>query len=154
MPEEGMKLLKPAFCATFRGMEKQACDLLVTASRMLTGTEQPGIGGNAGVAVRDGKILEAGPAEKLEAAWMPSVRCDLGNALLMPGLVNAHTHVPMTFLRGFADDLPLMEWLTKHIFPVEAHLFRPRPMTAGMVRKPCTASRPSALEDAAGCSWR
>ncbi|MBD9269742.1 MAG: S-adenosylhomocysteine deaminase, partial [Akkermansia sp.] len=103
-------------------MEKQACDLLVTASRMLTGTEQPGIGGNAGVAVRDGKILEAGPAEKLEAAWMPSVRCDLGNALLMPGLVNAHTHVPMTFLRGFADDLPLMEWLTKHIFPVEAHL--------------------------------
>ena len=41
-------------------------------------------------------------------------RQDLGNVLLMPGLVNAHTHVPMTFLRGFADDLPLMEWLTGH----------------------------------------
>ncbi len=40
----------------------------------------------------------------------------------MPGLINAHTHVPMTFLRGFADDLPLMEWLTGHIFPVEARL--------------------------------
>lgn len=103
--EEGMKLLKPAFCATFRGMEKQACDLLVTASRMLTGTEQPGIGGNAGVAVRDGKILEAGPAEKLRQAWMPSVRCDLGNALLMPGLVNAHTHVPMTFLPRFCGQI-------------------------------------------------
>ncbi|MFR2287389.1 MAG: imidazolonepropionase-like domain-containing protein, partial [Akkermansia sp.] len=91
-------------------MEKQTCDLLVTASRLITGTEQPGVDGKAGVAVRDGKILETGPAEKLEAAWMPAVRRDLGNALLMPGLVNAHTHVPMTFLRGFADDLPLMEW--------------------------------------------
>ena len=122
MPDGGMKLLKPAFYATFCGMEKQTCDLLVPASRLITGTEQPGVDGKAGVAVRDGKILETGPAEKLEAAWMPAVRRDLGNALLMPGLVNAHTHVPMTFLRGFADDLPLMEWLTKHIFPVEAHL--------------------------------
>lgn len=103
-------------------MEQQACDLLVTASRMLTGAEQAAAEGNAAVAVRDGKILETGSAAELEARWTPAARRDLGNALLMPGLVNAHTHIPMTFLRGFADDLPLMEWLTGHIFPVEARL--------------------------------
>ena len=103
-------------------MEQQACDLLVTAFRMLGGAEQSSAAGDAAVAVRDGKILETGSAAELEARWTPSVRRDLGNALLMPGLINAHTHVPMTFLRGFADDLPLMEWLTGHIFPVEARL--------------------------------
>lgn len=122
LPGLGMKLPEPALCGTFRGMDKQACDLLVTASRMLSGEDQGGVDGSAGVAVRDGKILEAGSAAELEMKWQPSARRDLGNALLMPGLVNAHTHVPMTFLRGFADDLPLMEWLTGHIFPVEARL--------------------------------
>lgn len=122
MPVRGMNLLGDALCGTFPCMEKQTCDLLVTASRLLTGTDQGSMAGNAGVAVRDGKILETGRAEELETKWKAADRKDLGNALLMPGLVNAHTHVPMTFLRGFADDLPLMEWLTKHIFPVEAHL--------------------------------
>ena len=41
---------------------------------------------------------------------------------LVPGLVNAHTHAAMTLFRGYADDLPLMEWLTKHIWPVEKRL--------------------------------
>lgn len=122
MPVRGMNLPGDALCGTFPCMEKQTCDLLVTASRLLTGTDQGSMAGNAGVAVRDGKILETGRAEELETKWKAADRKDLGNALLMPGLVNAHTHVPMTFLRGFADDLPLMEWLTKHIFPVEAHL--------------------------------
>lgn len=122
MPVRGMNLPGDALCGTFPCMEKQTCDLLVTASRLLTGTDQGSMAGNAGVAVRDGKILETGRAEELETKWKAADRKDLGNALLMPGLVNAHAHVPMTFLRGFADDLPLMEWLTKHIFPVEAHL--------------------------------
>lgn len=117
-----MKLPERARWGTFCAMEQQACDLLVTASRMLAGAEQAGAAGNAVVAVRDGKILETGSAAELEARWKPAARRDLGNVLLMPGLVNAHTHVPMTFLRGFADDLPLMEWLTGHIFPVEGRL--------------------------------
>ncbi len=117
-----MKLPERSRWGTFCAMEQQACDLLVTAFRMLGGAEQSSAAGDAAVAVRDGKILETGSAAELEARWTPSVRRDLGNALLMPGLINAHTHVPMTFLRGFADDLPLMEWLTGHIFPVEARL--------------------------------
>ncbi len=42
--------------------------------------------------------------------------------VLMPGLINCHTHLPMTILRGYADDLKLQEWLNDYIFPREAHL--------------------------------
>lgn len=108
--------------ATLKPMEQQACDLLVTASRMLGAAEHAVLPGDVAVAIQDGKILASGSAAELETQWLPAARRDLGNVLLMPGLINAHTHVPMTFLRGFADDLPLMEWLTKHIFPVEARL--------------------------------
>jgi 5-methylthioadenosine/S-adenosylhomocysteine deaminase len=47
---------------------------------------------------------------------------DGAGMVLVPGLVNAHTHAAMTLFRGFADDLPLMEWLTKHIWPVEKRM--------------------------------
>ena len=50
---------------------------------------------------------------------------DLSEHALIPGLVNAHTHNPMTLLRGLADDLPLMTWLQQHIWPVEAKVIGP-----------------------------
>lgn len=90
-------------------MEQQACDLLVTASRMLGGAEQSGRSRRCGCRRPGRENSGNGDAAELEARWTPTVRRDLGNVLLMPGLINAHTHVPMTFLRGFADDLPLME---------------------------------------------
>ncbi len=103
-------------------MEKTLCDLLVTADRIWTGTDAPVIEGPAGVVVKDGKIMDVGSVKALTKVWKPAVRRNLGKAMLMPGLVNAHTHVPMTFLRGFADDLPLLEWLQKRIFPIEEKL--------------------------------
>lgn len=50
---------------------------------------------------------------------------DAEGMFVMPGFINTHTHVPMTMLRGYADDLPLQVWLTKHIFPAEARLVNP-----------------------------
>lgn len=50
---------------------------------------------------------------------------DLPHCILMPGLVNAHTHAAMSLFRGMADDLPLMEWLGEHIWPAEAHWVDP-----------------------------
>jgi len=55
---------------------------------------------------------------------------DASNGLVMPGLVNAHTHVAMTLLRGYADDKPLGAWLEEDIWPVEAHL-QPEDVRAG-----------------------
>lgn len=51
---------------------------------------------------------------------------DAEGMFVMPGFINTHTHVPMTMLRGYADDLPLHMWLTKHIFPAEARLVNPK----------------------------
>jgi 5-methylthioadenosine/S-adenosylhomocysteine deaminase len=72
------------------------------------------------LAVNEGRILEILPAQQARAAYRATVEHDLDQHLLIPGLVNAHTHAAMTLLRGIADDLPLDEWLHRHIWPAES----------------------------------
>jgi len=74
---------------------------------------------NHAVAVRDGKIEAVLPSAAAAGRFPGYERFDLGNHVLMPGLVNAHTHAAMCLLRGLADDLPLMRWLEEHIWPAE-----------------------------------
>ncbi|MGH2986875.1 MAG: amidohydrolase family protein, partial [Solirubrobacterales bacterium] len=69
----------------------------------------------------DGLIEELGPAVEPQAG---DEVIDAAGLALIPGLVNAHTHAAMTLFRGYADDLPLMEWLQKHIWPAEQRLER------------------------------
>ncbi len=57
--------------------------------------------------------------------YAPRERIELAAHALIPGLVNAHTHNPMTLMRGLADDLPLMRWLQEHIWPAEAKAISP-----------------------------
>ncbi|MDR0827292.1 MAG: amidohydrolase [Desulfovibrio sp.] len=97
------------------------CDLLISADLILTQDEERRVLENATVAVRGGQIAALGPKDSF-ADLQTAERLDLGRALLMPGLINAHTHVPMTFFRGLADDLPLEEWLKGYIFPREQGL--------------------------------
>lgn len=75
---------------------------------------------NAEVWVRDDKIAYAGLSRPSDLAFDREI--DAGGDLLMPGFKNAHTHSAMTFLRSFADDLPLAEWLNNRVFPMEAKL--------------------------------
>lgn len=100
----------------------QHCDSLFHAARILTQDAGRSILDDAALAVRDGLVVAAGPVARVEKEWTPDKRIDLPNMLLMPGLVNAHTHAAMTFLRGLADDMPLMDWLQQRIFPVEQAL--------------------------------
>jgi 5-methylthioadenosine/S-adenosylhomocysteine deaminase len=72
-----------------------------------------------GLRVEDGRIAELGPGVSADDG---EEEIDAGGMALIPGLVNAHTHAAMTLFRGFADDLPLMEWLERHIWPVEKRL--------------------------------
>lgn len=80
--------------------------------------------------IKNDKIALVISDEELEKAWdsgsMPSpnfdVQMDCKGNLLMPGFKNAHTHSPMTFLRSYADDLPLDEWLHEKVFPAEEKL--------------------------------
>ena len=98
------------------------CDLLVRADAVVTQDAERRVLTSVGVAVRDGLVVQVGDQDAMEAAFEPEQRLDLSGKLLLPGLVNGHTHLPMTLLRGFADDLPLMQWLEDHIWPVEFQL--------------------------------
>ncbi len=72
------------------------------------------------IPIHNGKILGILPAEKAKQKYQASNTTHCDEHLLIPGLVNAHTHAAMNLLRGIADDLPLMEWLQEHIWPAEA----------------------------------
>ncbi|MDX1442997.1 MAG: TRZ/ATZ family hydrolase [Gammaproteobacteria bacterium] len=77
------------------------------------------------VVVNNGRIAAILPTDKVGKRYTARETVDLGHHLLIPGLVNAHTHAAMSLLRGLADDLPLMEWLKEHIWPAEQHWLGP-----------------------------
>lgn len=77
------------------------------------------------VAVAGDAIIEVLPIQDARAKYPGAQRIELSQHALIPGLVNSHTHNPMTLLRGVADDLPLMTWLQDHIWPVEARVIGP-----------------------------
>ncbi len=72
------------------------------------------------IAVDQGVIVDILPTLEASKRYIAKFECAKSNHLLMPGLINAHTHAAMTLLRGYADDLPLMTWLQDHIWPAEA----------------------------------
>jgi len=78
------------------------------------------------VAVRDGSIEQVLPAGRARAAFPDHELVDLPEHVLIPGLVNAHTHAAMVLMRGLSDDLPLMRWLQEHIWPAETKHISPR----------------------------
>jgi 5-methylthioadenosine/S-adenosylhomocysteine deaminase len=83
------------------------------------------------VAVDAGAIVAVGDARSIEAAYRGRERIDAAGGVILPGLVNTHTHAPMVLYRGLADDLALMEWLQKYIFPAEARTVSPGFVAAG-----------------------
>ncbi len=101
---------------------KQTCDTIFTAAFVVTQNEARTVIPHGAVAVSGNRISAIGPASDIAAAWDAGETVSLGNAAIMPGLVNGHTHIPMSALRGYSDDKNLMDWLTKDIFPIETHL--------------------------------
>ena len=104
-------------------MEKT--DLLLTNAIVLAMDEgfhqyEPGA-----VAVTGNQIVAVGPQAEIEGLFSPTTTLDCKGKVLMPGLVNAHTHVPMTLLRGLADDLRLDVWLLGYMMPVEREFVSP-----------------------------
>ncbi len=82
------------------------------------------IGGGA-VAIDDGLILAVGTAAAIDAEYRASRTLHGERRVLMPGLINGHSHAAMTLLRGVADDLALMDWLNNYIFPAEVEFVDP-----------------------------
>jgi len=77
------------------------------------------------LAMDSGRILAILPQAEAVTRYTAAKTLDLDRHVLMPGLINAHTHAAMTLLRGLADDLPLMTWLQDHIWPAEARWVNP-----------------------------
>ncbi|WP_243049778.1 TRZ/ATZ family hydrolase [Dyella sp. RRB7] len=103
----------------------QPIDLLIEA-RWVVPVEPHGVVlDHHAVAVDKGVIVALLPLGEARTAYAPRERVVLAEHALIPGLVNTHTHNPMTLLRGLADDLPLMVWLQKHIWPVEGQVIGP-----------------------------
>jgi 5-methylthioadenosine/S-adenosylhomocysteine deaminase len=100
-------------------------DLLLTNATVLTMDEQLQKFEHGAVAIHDDSILAVGPEDELRISYPNAQVLDCGGKLLMPGLVNAHTHVPMTLLRGLADDLRLDVWLMGYTMPVEREFVSP-----------------------------
>ncbi|MGB5624682.1 MAG: amidohydrolase family protein, partial [Woeseiaceae bacterium] len=77
------------------------------------------------VAIDEGLILAIGPANEILAEYSAAQTLRGEDRIVMPGLVNGHSHAAMTLLRGVADDLALMDWLNNYIFPAEVEFVDP-----------------------------
>ena len=95
-------------------------DLLVLNGTVVTMDKDHRVIQDAGVAIERGRIVSVGASRDVIRMYTAPERIDAAGKLVIPGLINGHTHVPMTLFRGLADDLDLQEWLTKYIFPAEA----------------------------------
>ncbi len=103
-------------------MEKTPCDLLIVHGLIVTQDDDGLVLDDGAVAVRDGRIEALGPTDQIKNRFQASRTLDATRCVVLPGLINAHTHVAMTLFRGLADDLPLMDWLQNYIFPAESRL--------------------------------
>ncbi len=100
-------------------------DLLLTNAMVLTMDPELHRYAQGAVAVTGDSIVAVGPSEELTRTYQAAQVIDCAGKVLMPGLVNAHTHVPMTLLRGLADDLRLDVWLLGYMMPVEREFVSP-----------------------------
>ncbi|UCG14810.1 MAG: amidohydrolase [Deltaproteobacteria bacterium] len=97
-------------------------DLLIHNAMVLSLNDEDEVFHPGAVAIRDDEILWVGSENSWPSHFDIRERLDMAGGLIMPGLVNGHTHAAMTCFRGLADDMPLIVWLNEHIFPAERKL--------------------------------
>lgn len=100
--------------------QKKSIDLIVQNGTVVTMDAGRRVIENGAVAVSGNEIVAVGTAQEINRKFTGKQTIDARGKLVIPGLINTHTHVPMTLFRGIADDLDLQEWLQKFIFPAEA----------------------------------
>jgi len=103
-------------------MQPKKIDLLINSRWIIPVVPENRIFENCALAVDQQKIVGIYPQAEARSKFVADSVVDLGEHIVMPGLVNAHGHAAMSLLRGYADDLPLRPWLEEHIWPVEARV--------------------------------
>jgi 5-methylthioadenosine/S-adenosylhomocysteine deaminase len=95
-------------------------DLIISGGAVVTMDGEKRLILNGAVAVKGDKIVAVGASSEIARQFSSKQTINANGKVIIPGLINAHTHIPMTLFRGISDDLDLQEWLTKYIFPAEA----------------------------------
>ncbi|MEP7137966.1 MAG: amidohydrolase family protein [Chloroflexota bacterium] len=103
----------------------QTIDTLFLNAHVLTMDDKMNQYTRGAVAVHGDSIVAVGPEDELKKEYSAKETIDCQGKVLMPGMINAHTHVPMTLLRGIADDLRLDVWLQGYMWPVEKEFASP-----------------------------
>jgi 5-methylthioadenosine/S-adenosylhomocysteine deaminase len=98
---------------------RQSFDLVILGGTIVTMDPQRRMIENGGIAIRNGEIVRVGKAGEMRGLRAART-INAAGKVVIPGLINTHTHVPMSLFRGISDDLDLNDWLTKYIFPAEA----------------------------------
>jgi 5-methylthioadenosine/S-adenosylhomocysteine deaminase len=127
-----------AAIATLAGQTRQAASLIVVGRSVITQNASRQVISPGAVAIVGNGIVDVGSPENINARYRAAQTISAPDQLILPGLINTHTHAPMVMYRGLADDLALMDWLNNYIFPAEAKTVSPE-----MVR---TGTRLAALE--------
>jgi len=105
--------------------EQISADTILTGGVVLTMDAARRIYSPGAVAIRGAEILAVGPASEIEAQYAAPTVINCADHIVMPGIINTHTHLPMSLLRGLADDLRLDVWLHGYILPVEREFVNP-----------------------------
>ena len=113
------------------GPAQDQVDLIVYNATVVTMDGAGRVLPRGAVAIRGRDIVAVEAADAIASRFIAKNTLDAGGQLVLPGLVNTHTHAPMVLYRGLADDLALMEWLQKYIFPAEAKTVSPEFVRAG-----------------------
>jgi 5-methylthioadenosine/S-adenosylhomocysteine deaminase len=94
-------------------------DCIISADYVLPMDESLSVLRNGAVVIQDTKISDIGESADILKKYRTAQHIQKTDSILLPGLINTHTHAAMVYFRGIADDLPLNEWLNKHIWPAE-----------------------------------
>lgn len=105
---------------TMAQKRKPIVDLIIKGGTIVTMDGSRRVIENGGIAVKGGRIVAVARTAEIDRSYAAREVINASGKVVIPGLINGHTHVPMTLFRGIADDLDLQEWLTKYIFPAEA----------------------------------
>ena len=105
--------------------------LMVTHGTVVTMDANATVIPDGAVAIRGAEIVAVGTAQDLAGRYHAPRTIDARGQLILPGLINTHTHAPMVLYRGLADDLALMDWLNKYIFPAEKATVSPEFVRVG-----------------------
>jgi 5-methylthioadenosine/S-adenosylhomocysteine deaminase len=128
------RLLAIALAALFLGAcqsGKRPATLVVLGRSVVTQNAQGDVLSPGAVAIDGQVIVDVGAPDDILTKYAPRQVVDASDQIVLPGLINTHTHAPMVLYRGLADDLALMDWLQQYIFPAEAKTVSPEFVRVG-----------------------